>query len=190
MTDASGELIQFLESELSERAIAYRALDDGRYELAIDSRQLIIGLDNLSRQYAKDQDEQVISDFVDSIVGSLQPIPEWKEARHKVFTLLETTDLEIDDQVIHRELSRLAQIIPVYYDEKSGSIKFITVSQVDAWGINHEQLWQAADSALDGIMQKNRGQLSRYRGLPAGHDRRGGSVQGFSDSRTVPTQQG
>lgn len=153
MPDSLQDLTVLFESHLDERGIDYQARDDGQYELAGPSGQVTVSLDNLSRRYARDRDAGAVGRFLDSVLAGPAPLPDWKSARNSVFPMIEGNELQIGDNTIRRSLSDGARLIPVYFSEQSGTLRFLRASDADDWGITQDELWAAAEFRLDSIMQ-------------------------------------
>lgn len=153
MSESMGDLINVFESQLVERGIEFQSLDDGRYEIVTDDGQMTVALDNLSRQYARDQDAEAVSRFLDSVLSGLAPLPDWENARRNVFPMIESTEVEIGDDTITRSLSDEVRLIPVHFNEVAGRLRFLHQSDAENWGITLNELWEAAETSLDSIMQ-------------------------------------
>jgi len=153
MSQSTDSLIQTFESQLIERGVEFKVLDDGRYEIVRDARQMTVALDNLSRQYSMDQDIAAVSRFLDSLLAEIALLPEWQDARSAVFPMIEGVDVYIEDDTITKTLSDEARLIPVYFNEIAGTLRFLRESDVEKWGVTQDELWEAAESSLDKIMQ-------------------------------------
>ncbi len=153
MPESSDSLIQILESQLVERSVEFNVLDDGRYMIESDSGQMTVALDNLSRQFSRDHDAEAVSRFLDSVLAGISPLPGWQDARSALFPMIEGIDLEVGHDTITKTLSDETQLIPVYFNEVKGTLQFLHVSDVEEWGVNNDELWEAAESQLEKIMQ-------------------------------------
>lgn len=153
MSEPMGDLAAVFESQLAERGIGYRPLEDGRYEIVTASGKMVVSLDNLSRRYARDNDDAAVSRFLDSILAGLAPLPDWENARGAVFPMIESADTEIGSATIATILSDEARLIPVYFDDDAGTLRFLRSSDIEAWDITADTLWKAAEERLDAIMQ-------------------------------------
>lgn len=153
MSKSTDDLTKIFESQLAERGIEFQLLDDGRYEIMSDAGQMTVALDNLSRQYARDQDAEAVSRFLDSVLSGRAPLPDWENARNNVFPMIESTDVEIGDDTITRSLSDEARLIPVHFNEVAGTLQFLHQSDAENWDVTLEELWEAAETSLDAIMR-------------------------------------
>ena len=153
MSESTDDLIKVFESQLAERGIEFELLDDGRYQIMNNVGQMTIALDNLSRQYARDQDTEAISHFLDSVLSGLVPLPNWENARNNVFPMIESTDVEIGNDTIAKSLSDETRLIPVHFNEVAGTLRFLHQSDAENWGVTVDELWVAAETSLDVIMR-------------------------------------
>lgn len=142
------------ESQLAERGIEFELLDDGRYQVVSDVGQMTVSLDNLSRQYARDQDADAVSRFIESALSGIAPLPEWSEARDDVFPLIESADVEIGEDTISKRLSDDAQLVLVHFNEVAGTLRFLNQSDAENWGVSADEVWEAAETSLDEVMRK------------------------------------
>ncbi len=153
MSESTDDLIKVFESQLAERGIEFELLDDGRYQIMSDAGQMTVALDNISRQYARDQDAEAVSRFLDSVLSGLAPLPDWENARNSVFPMIESTDVEIGDDTITKSLSDEARLILVHFNEVAGTLQFLRQSDAESWGVTEDELWEAAETSLDVIMR-------------------------------------
>ena len=153
-SDAMPSLNDLFESELTERGIEFQRREDGRYEIVSDDGPMSVSLDNLARQYARDREPEAIGRFVDSVMSGLAPVPPWEYARDAVFPMIESAEVEIGDDTIATNLSDEARLIPVYFDEAASTLRFLHENDADDWGVTLDEVWAAAEAALDAVMQE------------------------------------
>ena len=141
------------ESQLTERGIVFEPLDDGRYELKTQAGDMKIALDNLSRQYSRNQDEATVSRFIDSILSGLTLLPTWQDSQSHVFPMLESTVVDIGDDTIRKAVTDSTRLLLVHFNEDAGIIRFLRGSDLGRWGISEDDAWKAAAATLDRVMQ-------------------------------------
>ena len=153
MSESTDDLIELFESQLTGRGIEFQLLDDGRYEIMSDGAHMTVALDNLRRQYARAQDAEAVSRFLDSVLSGRAPLPDWKNARNSVFPMIESTGVEIGDHTVARSLSDEARLVLVFFNEEAGTLQFLHRSDAESWDVTPGELWEAAEASLDAVMR-------------------------------------
>src|SRR5688572_10195096 len=91
---------------LAARRMAHkRELPDGRYELLVDGGEIVVSLDNVSRDFARDGDVKIVDAFLDRIVAIAnggEELPAWKTAKKGLRFALESADCELGDSLRER----------------------------------------------------------------------------------------
>lgn len=153
MPEASTELIREFENQLIQRGVRFAALEDGRYELTTDAGQMVVALDNLSRQFTRDEDFGRVSRFIESVLVSCASLPNWQDAKDEIFPMIDSAAVEIGHDTITMPLSDDSILIAVYFDKNAHTIRFLSTDDAEDWGIAVDEIWRAAEATLDGIMQ-------------------------------------
>ncbi len=148
------DLKTLFESQLAARGLEFALLDETRYEIVSESGPISVSLENLSRQFRRDQDAKAINRFLNSILSGRTPLPGWQQARKSIFPILEDSALEVGDNALAKPVSEKTQLILVYFNREAGLIRFLHRADAAVWGISEKERWNSAESSLDAIMQK------------------------------------
>lgn len=153
LAEPTFDIVAEFEAQLINRGVEFVARDDGRYDILSESGKITIALDNLHRSYATDKDETAISRFIDNILFTPHAMPDWRDARENVFPMMETAEIDVGDKLISKRLSKRVELFPVYYNEGSGTLRYLSESDALNWGVSEVELWDAADARINEIMQ-------------------------------------
>ncbi len=153
MSEPMDKVTLVFEYQLNQRGIEFQVLDDGRYELVTPTGGFTIALDNLSRQFAREQDEAAVDKFIDSILDARAPLPSWEDAQAGIFPMLESSELEVGANTIGKTLTYATNLLLVYFNEDAGTIHFLRSFDLEDWNVGESDVWAAAESRLDRLMQ-------------------------------------
>jgi hypothetical protein len=120
--------------ELEHRGIpAPSALDDGQFLLQINDSTCTVSLDNLVRDFERDQDVGRVGRFVDAVLATGQPLPPWVQAKAGIRFAAEPSDHEFGDTLYDRMTDSLCRVL-VYTDTEETRITWLTPSVLATWG--------------------------------------------------------
>lgn len=140
------------EAELTVREVTFLLLDDGRYEIATANGPMTVSLDNLSRQFACDQDASAIARFVDTIAAGMAALPVWADAQDNIFPMIDSAAVALGDGTLTRPLTDDSQLVLVHFDAETGAIRFLRDDDAVSWAVSAPALWQAAEQTLARIL--------------------------------------
>lgn len=73
------------ESELNKRKVKYKGPDsEGLYKVDVDGVDITVNLENVSRNFERDNDPEIIINFVNQILNLFE-IPPWNKSKSLVF---------------------------------------------------------------------------------------------------------
>jgi hypothetical protein len=125
--------------------------DDERVCVVKGDFELTVSLDNLRKEFAQENDENVISEFVEAIASAGEEIPTWEVAGDKVFPSLFPSDYDYGE-FVNFPITEMFNTVFVY--EEKLSKKWIDETQVEKWGIDNETLVRYANLNLDKEVEK------------------------------------
>jgi len=156
MAEPAEDVPQVFEMVLVDRNIKFEKLGDGRYKIFLDKGESTVSLDNLIRRFNRDRDIRVVERFLSTILLVKELPPNWNEAKHKVFPILEGKDLEISDDVLTKSLSDKVYRLAIFYDEEDGFLTFLNKGTLEKWNLTEEEIWSVAKTNLDNAMENTR----------------------------------
>src|ERR1044071_3330966 len=139
MKESDEVLILFKDALKAKGVSIKRVMEDGRFVVPLNGVDLEISLDNVRRDYLRDKDPGAVSRFVEAIVGSMKPMPEWRIARTRVFFSAEPGDHEFGDAVREKVTDTVTKVA-VYVSEDERNIDWINQSELKKWGITKREL--------------------------------------------------
>ncbi len=111
-----------------------------------------ISLDNVRRDYKRDKDESIITDFVSTLLTYTEEIPkDWKSAKEKVYLSLFTSDYDFKDFINAKITDDLYKI---YVFVENDKLSWIRKTDLINWGINHLDLDKQADLNANQLLSK------------------------------------
>jgi hypothetical protein len=134
-------------AQLESHGMEIDSVDEkGLISISKDDVTLKVSLENVRRNYERDQDESHISALVDTLILYSIPLPEWQEAKDDIYISLFPNDHEFNDfinKLVTEEFSK------VYIHKGAGKLSWISQDDLANWGINEEDLdKQASDNAM------------------------------------------
>lgn len=131
--------------------VIYGITDDERVCVVKGDFELTVSLDNLRKEFAHENDENIISEFADALASAGEEIPAWKVAKDKVFPSLYPSDYDYGD-FVNFPVTEMFNTVFVY--EEKLSKKWIDEAQVEKWSIDNETLVRHANVNLDKEVEK------------------------------------
>ena len=154
MAEPSLGIEQLFEEELDSRNVQYEKLDDGRYKVNGSRGESKISLENIARQYLRDNDKQAIDRFVDTILSVKEVPKNWRDVKSNIYLLLEGNDLEISDGILSKAISEKVNKHLIYYDAENGFLTFLSDNDLIRWNISEQTLWKVAEKNHDKFVGK------------------------------------
>ncbi|NCU05349.1 MAG: hypothetical protein GXC73_15330, partial [Chitinophagaceae bacterium] len=108
--------------------------------------ELTVSPDNLRKEFAHENDENVVMEFAAAIASAGEEIPTWEVAKDKVFPSFFPSDYDYGE-FVNFSVTEMFNTVFVY--EEKLSKKWIDEGQVDKWGIDSETLVRHANENLD-----------------------------------------
>jgi hypothetical protein len=142
---------RWFEAELRRRSIGFTRRRDGRYDVSAGGvDELVVSLDNLARDVARDGDRGAIARFVDAL-RLYEDSRTWEEVRPYVFLAAEPKGLDVGDAV-RSSASAEVDLVLAVTDEDERVITFVTQARLEAWNVSREDAEQAAGENLDRLL--------------------------------------
>lgn len=142
------------EQELARRDVAFtRDIESGRHLVErADGTRVFISLDNLSREFERDEDPGRISRFVDMILTGGSWPQSWEDARPKLFLALEPR-LFAEPPDVARKVSNQVDCIPVLSNFSIGAMTWVSRPMLEDWSVTEDAIFREATENLDQALQ-------------------------------------
>jgi hypothetical protein len=115
--------------------------DEGIIYLSRDEINLTVSLENVRRDFARDQNDEAISNLVASIVEISFQMPNWQKSSESIHLSFVPNDYDFDN-LIHQKVTEEFSKVFAHYGEKS--ITFISLDHILEWQVCEDDLEKAA----------------------------------------------
>jgi hypothetical protein len=157
MKRSDGPLRKRFLAGLAARGMEHkRELPDGRHELVVDGAEIVVSLDNVSRDFARDGDVKIVDAFLDRIVAIASggdELPAWKTAKRGLRFAIESADCELGDSLRERLSPMLVKAL-VYTDAEESRISFLTQRHLKRWKVSESDAVEAANANMTALMEQ------------------------------------
>jgi hypothetical protein len=134
------------EAELRRRGLAFRHRADGRYEIPVPTRVLLVSLENLSRELRGDEDDiGRVARFIDVVTTAAGSDA---SALERLFWSLEPNDFA-DSPTYRVAVSQRTDRILADYAADASRLRWVTSKDLDACGLSEREASERAWSNLD-----------------------------------------
>jgi hypothetical protein len=147
MSDLVAELS---EQELRRRGVQCRFDEDElRYRIQHQGRELLVSLDNLARDYAREQDVACAASFVDNLLCLYRRVEEqsWEDVRGLILFTLEPSDYA-EPLPLRTPISVQVDTVPVIVRAPRQTVSFITPTMVDKRQVSRAEVETAGPRNL------------------------------------------
>lgn len=156
---------ELFNKELNLRGYSIKQItDEGLLIIDVNGTELTINLENMSKNYLRDKDISIITDFVESIISTVQPIPEWEIAKERLYLSAEPSDYDYTD-VVYRKITETLCKVLIYFSEDEGQIVWINESKLNEWGITEDKAFEIAQRNLDKVMSNTKIEVRDVHGM-------------------------
>lgn len=142
------------EAELRKRGVPFEKEGDLSYRVEVGGWIVSASLENVGRNAERDQDEGVITRFVDHVLAFSASHPPWHEARTLLFWSTEPTTTDFGDSIHFDVSDEVARVLTLTNQDRS-KVTWVTPAMCESWGVTIEDACSAAstnqDRLLDGI---------------------------------------
>lgn len=114
---------ELFEQELTRRGVSFaRDIESGRHVVERgDGTRLLISLENLCREFERDNDTGRVARFIDTVLASGPSPLEWRKAESRLYLALEPSDYS-ERSDLARAVSDKVDRVPVLFDDEHGAI--------------------------------------------------------------------
>ncbi|MEP2279727.1 hypothetical protein [Maribacter sp.] len=114
---------------------------------------LKVSLDNIRRDYLKNNDKSIISDFAKTLRNYTLEMPNnWAEAKENIFISLYPSDYDYKDFINHKLTD---QVHKIYIHRENDMLTWISYNDIDKWNISESILNAQAEKNGDRILAES-----------------------------------
>jgi hypothetical protein len=128
-------------------------LPDGTFAVKLNETEFTISLENLARDFATDQDLRRVSRFVETILSTLQPLPDWPLAKAGIRFSAERSDHDFGDSLYESITDSLCRVL-AYVDPGETSITWLTASMLEDWNVSREEAAAVAAENMSELLRQ------------------------------------
>jgi hypothetical protein len=157
------------EHELSRRGVSFRRdPDSGRYVLNARGLELFVSLENVAREYRRDENPACIARFIDTVLATDVDHATWAQAQGSIFYCLEPSD-HVEPSELRSAVSDRVDRVPVFFQESTGRIAWVSEKMLRDWQITTDDLSAAALGNLARLLLETPIEHSDIDGVRLGH---------------------
>jgi len=123
------------------------------FVLEVRGQPVTVSLDELTYDFERDADPQLVVRFIGSLLEVEGSLPEWTKARSRLFLSVEAIREGAKD-LLAAEVSKLLALTVVHAGNDDRRLTSVTRSQVAAWHVTEAEVMQAAKQNLANLVDE------------------------------------
>jgi len=142
---------ELFQLELANRNLSFAVTDDGLYKIQIGDVTATVNLENIRRNYERDNDADAIARFAKQLdVDMFDDIPDWESVKSHVRFSIEPSDYETGfDDTLHEIVSDELVKVFVFTPPDGSRISWITQSMLADWKVTRETVVSQANANMN-----------------------------------------
>lgn len=159
----------FLE-QLHNLRLPYEITAEGLYKMSLGETEVVVNLENIRREYARNQDSTAITNLVKQLEpGNYNFTPEWESVKSLIRFSLEPNDYEsgLNDTLHDFIVENLVKLYVFTINDGSG-IAWITHSMLEHWGVARETVEEHANENMKQLVAGAKLDISEIDGVKLG----------------------
>lgn len=146
---------ELFQAALDRRSLTYTINDEGLYLVQIGDVSATINLDNVRRNYERDNDADAIERFAQQLdVDMFGDQPEWEDVTPFVRYSLEPSDYATGfDDTLHEPVTNELVKVFVFTPSDGSRISWITHDMIADWGVAREDVITLANENMDKLVR-------------------------------------
>ncbi|MDB5336422.1 MAG: hypothetical protein JWN70_2041 [Planctomycetaceae bacterium] len=161
---------ELFEAELDARGFDYEVVEDGLYEIVAGEITLTVSLENMRRDYARDNDPGVVSRFAEQLDAAISgETPDWESVQPFIRYSLEPADYEMGfDDVLHEPVTETLIKVYVFTPPDGSSIAWIIDSMLTDWGVTRDEVIEQANQNMDQLVAETKLEIDEIEAVKLG----------------------
>lgn len=159
---------ELFEDELHKRHIPFSGpTEDGLYKAIVDGVEITINLENISRNYERDHDPNLIIHFVDQTLHVNFTLPTWETAQSLVYFSAEPSTYPLEETIHYTVTDAVAKVL-VLTDLTEGKVTWITPTMISEWQVSRQEVEERAYQNLAKLLEDKRPEIGEIDGTKLG----------------------
>ena len=161
---------ELFQLELANRNLPFTVTDDGLYQIQIGDVTATVSLENVRRNYQRDNDSDAIARFAKQLdVDMFDDNPDWESAQSYVRFSIEPADYETGfDDTLHEIVNNELVKVYVFTTPDGSRISWITESMLADWQVTRETVVSHANANMNRLVADTTLEIEEIDGVKLG----------------------
>ncbi len=169
-TSSNSTADELFQLELVNRNLSFTVTDVGLYKIQIGHFTATVTLENVRRNYERDNDAEAISRFAKQLdVSMFDGIPDWESVKSHVRFSIEPSDYETGfDDTLHEIVTDELVKVFVFTPPDGSRITWITESMLAEWKVMRETVVSQANANMNQLVADTTLEIEEIDGVKLG----------------------
>jgi len=138
--------------QLESKGLTIDSIDkDGFILINVEESELKVSLDNIRRNYERDNDDSYITDLVNTIVSHSSKKEDWENIKDKIYVQFFPNDFEFENLIYEKVTNEFSKVFML---NTNNNFSFISDDDLIDWNLDLEELKNQVDLNLDTFLDK------------------------------------
>ena len=138
--------------QLEGKGLTIDSVDkDGFILINVEESELKVSLDNIRRNYERDNDDSYITDLVNTIVSHSSKKEDWENIKDKIYVQFFPNDFEFENLIYEKVTNEFSKVFML---NNNNNFSFISDDDLIDWNLDLEELKNQVDLNLDTFLDK------------------------------------
>ncbi|MNQ65227.1 hypothetical protein D3C85_796760 [compost metagenome] len=138
--------------QLESKGLTIDSIDkDGFILINVEESELKVSLDNVRRNYERDNDDSYITDLVNTIVSNSSKKEDWENIKDKIYIQFFPNDFEFENLVYEKVTNEFSKVFMVNINN---NFSFISDDDLRDWKLDLEALKNQVNLNLDTFVDR------------------------------------
>lgn len=166
-SEPKDELLEKFKVELTRQNLKIDSVDnEGLYLIDLGSMEIKVSLENLRRNYARDKDTALITDFVTSIKATADNLPDWNTAKDSIYYSFFPSDFDFD-KVVNEPVTKDFHKVYIYSTHVNNT--WLTKDDISKWKIADEEFKKQVAQNVNKLLESTKIELDTIEGKKLGY---------------------
>ncbi len=161
---------ELFQMELAKRNLPFAIINDGLYKIQIGDVTATINLENIRRNYKRDNDADAIARFAGQLeTNAFNVIQNWEAVKSLVRFSIEPSDYEFGfDNLLYEAVTEDLVKIFVFTSPDGSRISWITLSMLADWNVTRETVVSQANTNMNQLVADTLFEIEEIDGVKLG----------------------
>jgi len=152
MFNSDDVVFNTFKTQLESKGLTINSIDkDGFILLNVEESELKVSLDNVRRNYERDNDNSYITDLISAIVSHSSKKEDWENIKDKVYLQFFPNDFEFENLIYEKVTNEFSKVFMV---NTNNNFLFISNDDLIDWNLDLEELKSQVNLNLDIFLDK------------------------------------